>query len=339
MRPWAHESELAKYLDTQRSIARARTPSTPTFPNTIPSVPREDLHRLEEIATALHNLKLRLSNSEELADYAGRILDYVNQLRQDFPIPTPENAFTRLQPLRDFIFWLPPAVLHVGETDLAALTLLSHLYATALALEPVFPEIGGAYLGTMCLLPTDRIHEILRTRRNSQPQDSSCQVALSLVELPMQITGMYKQRQRSMGNAEGYRASPQPSPYIGSHMQIVTSQDAPGLLYSNSPAQNPPGLAVEGTSYIPPSTGVMSVRRNSPSFRPQMMGERSMSAGSPLNAMQTYQGQQHYTQPQPRSSHESSARMDYFGQTQAPYQYYGGMNAHTRFVAPSQLWA
>ncbi|KAI9874033.1 MAG: hypothetical protein M1823_007777, partial [Watsoniomyces obsoletus] len=147
MRPWAHESELARYLDVQRSVARARTPSTPTFPKASSSIPREDLHRLDEITTALHSLQLRLSNNEDLADYTGRILEFVNQLRQEFPVSAPENAFSRLQPLRDLIFWLPPAVLHAGESDLAALTLLSHLYATALALEPIFPEIGGAYLG------------------------------------------------------------------------------------------------------------------------------------------------------------------------------------------------
>ena len=344
MRPWAHESELAGYLETQRSIARARTPSTPTFPDTASSIPNEDLRRLDEMATALYNLQLRLANNEELADYTGRILDYVNQLRQDFPIPTPENAFIRLQPLRDLIFWLPPAVLHVGESDLAALTLLSHLYATALTLEPIFADIGGAYLGTMCLLPTDRIHEILKTRRNSQPQDSSCQVALALVEIPMQIAGTYKQQQqqqqqRSVGNMEGCRASPQASPYIGSHVQLATSQDTSRTLYSNSPARTPQGLAAGGGAYFPASTAAMPISRDSPVFRPQALVERSMSAGSQLSSMQMYGGQQHYVQPQPRSSHETGARMDYFGQTQAPYQYYGGMHAQTRFVAPSQLWA
>lgn len=341
MRPWVHESELARYLDGQRSLARARTPSTPTFPNSTPTVGSEDLRRIDEIATALHNLKLRLSNSEELADYAGQVLDYINQLRQDFPIAAPENAFSRLQPLRDLIFWLPSAVLHVGESDLAALTLLSHLYGTALILEPIFPEIGGAYLGTMCLQPADRIHEILRARRNSQPQDSGCQVAVSLVELPMQITATYKQRQRSIGSAEAYRSSPHASPYVGSHMQMGTSQMAPASLYSNSPVQTPQGVGLTGASYFPPSTtGAELGRRDSPSFRAQAMSERSMSSGAPFSGLQMYGGQsQQYGQPQPRSSHDSTSRADYFGQNQAAYPFYGGVNAHSRFVTPSQLWA
>jgi hypothetical protein len=336
MRPWAHESELARHLDVQRSIARARTPSTPTFPNASSSIPREDLHRLDEITTALHSLQLRLSNNEDLADYTGRILEFVSQLRQDFPVSAPEKAFSRLQPLRDLIFWLPPAVLHAGESNLAGLTLLSHLYATALALEPIFPEIGGAYLGGMCLLPADRIHEILRTRRNSQAQDSGCQVAITLAEVPMQIVAAYKQRQRPSGGIEAYRASPHASPYLGSNVPTGSALDAPAPLYSNSPVQTPQVLGSSGASYFPPVTVPMVVRRDSPGFRTQALGERSMSAGTHLNSMQMYGSQQHYPQQQSRSAHDSTSRVDYFDHSQPQYHYYGGMNAH-RFVTPS-LW-
>ena len=339
MRPWAHESELARYLDTQRSVARGRTPSTPTFPNHTPTVSNENLRRVEEMCTALQNLKLRLSNNDELAEHTGQILDYLRQLQRTLPIPSPEQAFTKLQPLRELIFWLPPLVLHAGESDLAALTVLSHLYATALTLEPLFPEIGGAYLGTMCLSPIERIHDILRSRRNSQPQENSYQVALSLVEVPMQMVSAYKSRQPlSYTPAEGYRSSPQSSPYIGSHMQMVSAPDQPPTLYSQSPQQTPGSQSAQGISYFP--AAVASVpRRDSPSIRSQALSsERSMSTGSPLSMSMIYASQAPQTTPQSRSSHDSALRPDYFGQPQAPYQYYGGMNMNTRFVTPSQLW-
>jgi hypothetical protein len=338
MRAWIHESELARYLDTQRTMARARTPSTPTFPNSSSVVPSEDKRRLDEAVTALHNLKMRLSNNEELADFAERILEYVNQLRQDLPIPAPENAFNRLQTLRDLVFWLPPAVLHAGESDLAALTLLSHLYGTALALEPIFPEIGGAYLGTMCLQPADRIHEILQGRRNSQPHDSGCQVAVSLIEVPMAITTAYKQRQSSIGSIHAYRASPHasPSPYLGSQISMATSHSVPTSLFSNSPVQTPQGLGMSTGSFF---AGVETTRRESPSYRPQSLSERSLSGSSPYTAMQMYGTQpQHYSQHQSRSSHDSTSRADYFGQSQGSYPSYYAGNALTRFVT-SSLWA
>lgn len=342
MRAWIHESELARYLDTQRTIARARTPSTPTFPNASSAIHGEDKRRLDDAVTALHNLKLRLSNNEELVDYAERILKYVNELRQDFPIPAPEPAFHRLQALRDLVFWLPPAVLHSGDSDLAALTLLSHLFGTALALEPVFPEIGGSYLGTMCLQPAERIHDILQGRRTSQPHDSGSQVAVSLIEVPMQITTAYKQRQSSTSNVQAYRGSPHasPSPYLGSQISMATPHDVPASLYSNSPVHTPQGPGMAAGSFYAQNSGSESLRRDSPSFRPQALSERSLSAGNPYSAMQMYgQQQQQYGQHQSRSSHDSSSRADYFSQSQSSYPYYGGVSTHPRFVTPSSLWA
>lgn len=337
MRPWAHESELARFVDVQRSISRGRTPSTPSFPSNL-GMPDEDVRKVDEMITALHNLKLRLSTNQEMADHAEAILDYLTVLRQDFPIPAPERAFTRLQPLRDLIFWLPPSVLHAGESDLAALTLLSHLYATALLVEAVFPEIGGAYLGSMCLPPLERIHEILHARRNSQPQDSGCQVALQIVEFPMRVGTSYKSRQRtSSANLDAFRHSPHASPYLGTHIPMASPPESASTLYSNSPIQTPHGMSGAGSYF----SGAQSLptRRDSPSMRNPGMGERSASTGNAMSMSMVF-GNHQPQQPQVRSSHDSNpSRMEYFTQPQAQpqmYNYYG--NTHNRFVTPSQLW-
>ena len=346
MRPWAHESELARFLDTQKTIARARTPSTPTFPHSSMGASEEDLRRVDETITALHNLKLRLATNQEMADYAGRVLDYLTQLRQDFPIPSPERAFTRLQPLRDLIFWLPPSVLRAGESDLAALTLLSHLYSTALVVESLFPEIGGAYLGGMCLPPLERIHEILQSRRTTQPQDSGCQVALQIVEYPMRLATNYKSRQRTMStNYDPYRHSPHTSPYLSNQSPPETNT----TLYSNSPVQTPHTLSSGGGTYFS-GTQSLPARRDSPGMRstPSMI-ERSTSTGNTMQSMSMVYGQQHVSQ-QPRSSHDPNpSRMEYFGQPQAQqppppppqqqqYHYYGMNTQSNRFVTPAELW-
>lgn len=348
MRPWVHESDLARFLDGQRSIARARTPTTPTLPHVQLPVPHEDLRRVEQITTALHNLQLRLSNSEELADHARRLVDYLQDLQQDIQIQAPEQTFPRLQPLRDLIFWLPSSILRTGESDLAALTLLAHLYASALAVEPLFPEIGGAYLGSMSVLPLERVHEILMSRRSTQPQDASVQVALSLVDVPIQIMTAYRLRQRQNSQSmDAYRHSPQGSPYVSPHMPISSSGTdvSSQSMYSNSSIHGPNSLPLPG-SYFPNASSPGDVRRESSMSsigslgRSHSIPERTLSSGSTGNAMSMVYGSpppQH--QQGPRSSHEvPGSRMDYFGQTQAPYQY-GSMNMNTRFVTPSQLWA
>lgn len=348
MRPWVHESELARFLDNQRSIARARTPATPTLPHAQLPIPHEDLRRVEQITTALHNLRLRLSNSEELAEHAGRLVDYLQDLQRDVQIQAPEQTFPRLQPLRDLIFWLPPAILRTGESDLAALTLLAHLYAGALAVEPLFPEIGGAYLGSMSVLPLERVHEILMSRRSTQPQDTSVQVALSLMDVPMQIMTAYRLRQRQNSQSmDAYRHSPQGSPYASPHMPISSSGTdvSSQSMYSNSSLHGSTSLPLPG-SYFPNVSSPGDVRRESSMSsissqgRANSLGERTMSSGSTGNAMGMVYGSPPLQHPHgPRSSHEiSGSRMDYFGQTQAPYQY-GSINMNTRFVTPSELWA
>ena len=347
MRQWIHESELARYLETQKTVARARTPATPTMPHAQWSVPHEDLRRLEQITTALHNLRLRLSTSEELAEHAVGLVDYLQDLQRDLSTQAPEQAFIRLQPLRDLIFWLPPLILRAGESDLAPLILLSHLYASALAVEPLFPNIGGAYLGSMSVLPLERVHDMLRTRRSTQPQDTSIQVALSLIDVPVQIMTSYrlKQRHDTQGTRtlEDYRYSPHESPYAAPQMPMSASTDASTAPnYCNSPLHVPNNRPLPGSAYFQAALGPGEPRRESSMSsissqgRAPLRTEPSFASGSP-HAMGMVYGSpatQH-----PRSSHEvPGSRMDYFGQMQAPYNPYGGMNMNTRFVAPSQLW-
>jgi hypothetical protein len=319
MRPWVHESELARHLDNQRTIARARNPATPTLPNAQISIPHEDLHRVEQITTALHNLRLRLSNDDELAEQAGRLVDYIQDLQRDIQVQAPEQTFPRMKPLKDLIFWLPPLILRPGESDLAALTLLSHLYASALAIELLFPEIGGVYLGSMSVLPLERLHDALRMRRTMQPQDTSIQVALSLIDVPVQIMTSYRQRQRQRQNSQSsqtmdvYRNSPQGSPYVAPHMPISSSATdvSSQSIYSNSPLHAPSSLPQPGTSYFPGGSGPGDVHRESSMSsigslgRTHSMSERTMSSWSAGHAMgMVYESPQSQHQEHPRSSHE-----------------------------------
>ncbi|KAK4947336.1 hypothetical protein LTR10_013704 [Elasticomyces elasticus] len=344
MRPWVHESELARYIQDQRALARTATPATPTLPYAQVNVPQEDLSRLDQITAALHNLQMRLSNSEELAEHARHLVEYLQHVQQDMQVRGPEHAFTRLQLLRDFIFWLPPLILRPGESDLAPLALLSHLYASAIVIEPLFPEIGGAYLGSMSVLPLECVHDVLRTRRTTQPQDSGLQVAVSLTDVPAQILTSFRMRQRhnSQGGQamEMYRYSPQGSPYITPSMPISSPTAELTTVYSHSPLHGSGALQqAPSSAYYANTVGSGDPRRDpsiSSLVRAHSMNERNMSAGSP-HAMGLVYGAS--TAQYPRSSHEiPGSRMDYFGQVQAPYNQYGGMNMNTRFVAPSQLW-
>src|SRR5436190_3359416 len=188
MQPWwKEESELARFMDSQRAFRSARTPVTPAYPGPTGQFQDEDLVRLDRICATLPNILQRISHNQEHYHRLTDLLRFVQQLREDFPVQSPDKAFERLQPLRTWLFWLPPAMLRGGETDLGALAVLSQFFGVALALEPIFPEIGGSYLGTMSVLPIEDIRRILQARKASQPFAPEIQLALSLMELPCNI--------------------------------------------------------------------------------------------------------------------------------------------------------
>lgn len=343
MRPWIHESELAKYLDDQRTNSRARTPATPTMSHAPMSVPYEDLQRVDQITTALQHLRSRISNSEDLVEHIDSLLEYLQQLRQDSQSQGAEQSFAKLQPLRDLIFWLPPLLFRAGESDVVGLTLLAHVYASALALEPLYPEIGGAYLGSMSAYPLQYLNDALRTRASTQPHDQVVQAALSLIEVPAQILSSYQLRQRQNSQTsqgmDMYRYSPQGSPYVSPRLPM-SSSTSDASAYSHSPLHTSGNsFSLPASSYFQTALGPMDMRRG-PGIqslgRAHSMNDRTVNSGSPHSMGMVYGS----PAPLSRSSHElSGSRMDYFGQTQAPYNPYGSMNMNTRFVTPSQLWA
>ncbi|KIW18359.1 hypothetical protein PV08_02647 [Exophiala spinifera] len=344
MRPWIHESEFARYLQDQRAMARAGSPATPTLPNAQLAVSSDDLRKVEHIITALQTLKLRLSNSQELVEHATHLVEYLQQLQQDMQPRNAEQTFAKLQLLRDWIFWLPPRILRRGESDLAPLVLLAHVYASALAVESVLPELGGAYLGGMSVHPLDNVRAILEKRRKQQPQDTGIQVALSLIEAPVQVLVSYRLQQHHNTNQggqsmESYRYSPSGSPYAAPSISMSSTTSDLSTAFPQSPPGGPGILSPPASSYFQAALGPVETRRDSSApilGRAHSMGERPLGSSGPHTMGMVYGTPPQYA----RSSHEvPGSRMDYFGQSQAPYNQYGSMNMNTRFVTPSQLWA
>ena len=278
MKPWAHESELANYLEVQRSMARARTPATPTYAEAHLPLSSEDFTRLDEITHALHDLRLRLANHDELLAQTDQLIDYLRQLREDFPLQEPEEAFERLQTLRCYLFWLPPNMLKSGESDSGAIAVLSFYNAVALALEPLHPTIGGSYLGGMAVNPLDKLISVLHSRRAAHPSDANTQVALSLLEVPARFLTAYKSRQRQFSHSlDGNRSSPR-SPFTITGSQHISSPEiVQPTLYTQAPAHSPASLQVPMTSYFQGASRNSGRAHDSPNFRAQLMSERSMS--------------------------------------------------------------
>jgi hypothetical protein len=335
MRPWIHESEIANYIESQRSVAGARTPVTPNFPQTQPRT--EDLARLDQATAALHDLRARLANNEELSGLLSRLLVFLQDLRRDFPLQAPEEAFERLQELRQWLFWLPPLLFRPEESDLGAMAVLSHFFGVALALDPLFPEIGGSYLGAMSVTPIEDMQRVLLARRAAHPQETGVLTALSLMEVPLRTVASYKAKQHFLvQRSQSYQASPH-SPYAATVSQAASSPEAMAhSLYAHSPMESPGQHPSQGSPYVTPGSGSSGAQRSSGYFDP--VPKTQAQSAEDGNYLYSYSGPPlasnagYSSGPQRTGSHRTTSS----GYEAAAYQAYG---FDTGFVSPTELWA
>lgn len=253
MRPWIHKSELASFLDSQRRLARVRAPQTPSVSG-LPPQPTtpEDIGRMQQLHTALQTLRLRLINHPSLVQYVDELMDYMQQIQQEYPYSNPEQAFDKLLYLRSAIFWLPTSLLKPHESDLGALAVLSHYLALGLVLEPLMPEVAGVYLGNISLSPVEKMHEMLLLRRSNMPHDTSVDVALSLIETPHQIATSYLAARRPMlamdpGPYDFSRSSQVQPPRHANYVAQCSVLPSPAEalrsdIYSSQTVHSPPDL-------------------------------------------------------------------------------------------------
>jgi hypothetical protein len=263
-------------------------------------------------------------------------------------LQAPEEAFERLQKLRSWLFWLPPAMFRPQEgiSDQGAFAVLAHFFAVALALDPLFPEIGGAYLGSMSVPPVEEMRQILLARTTAHPQESGPQIALALMETPVQMCTEYKAKQQYLASqqqqqqSEQYRGSPRRE-FAGPAL-ASTHELPPANLFSNtSPMQSPGNLGVPGSPYFSGATqhsrSVSQFGPNrSPGLRPQGMAEqRSQSFTSPLgSSTAAYNGDEERTFSRPGGWGPAGLGHGIW----RPETSQIAFGAGTGFVAPAQLW-
>lgn len=273
MQPWWKEgSPLASHLEGQRTLRSSRTPLTPTYHGAISELRNEDLMRLDRLYATLQDVQRRMVHCEDHLRWIVDLLAFVQRLREDLPLSSSDEAFERLQPLRAWLFWLPPAMLRGQDSDLVSLAVLSQFFAVALALEPLFPEIGGAYLGTMSVPPIEEMQRMFFARKASQPFTPNAQLSMSLMELPSEMVVDYKNRLQwsAQQPADQYHSNPN-SPFGFQNMQLVSSStEAPSIIsgpYGASPMRSPAHLAVPGSPYHPAPSG-LAPRRHSAYLEP-----------------------------------------------------------------------
>jgi len=118
----------------------------------------------------------------------------VRGVRKVSPSHTAAQRFEMLNPVRAWLFWLPVMFLQQTRGSPSALIILAHYYTVALVVEPLFPEVGAAYFGSLSLGPIEEIARRLFSINVSQASETDLQTPLNLMEYPIDMVSKFRSR-------------------------------------------------------------------------------------------------------------------------------------------------
>lgn len=300
---WKQKSELAQFLENQRYLGCTNSPVMSGH-----RFQEKDLTRLDHTIMALRDVQKQVAHSQEYYCRIGELLEFLRHFRKDLPSQTPQQAFERVQLVRRWLFWLPPAMLRGGETDISTLAILAQFFAVGVVLDGIFPDLGGAYLGPLSIGPIEDIYRIIAARNTTDPFNPDLQLAITLMDLPQQTVAQYKNRlylspRPSIDYAPPTPASPYPQPPV--HDSRLASSPSTTSSYTpyTPPLQSPPEVGVPNSpfdlvdyitspatqGFYPPSPGLLSEHRNSlPTTYPDIVCGEVPRPGEGLGLMMGY---------------------------------------------------
>jgi hypothetical protein len=193
MQPWKNESQFGDFIAEQSTFPTA--PPSPAPGSKKLSNPRKaDLDSLQRAYTQLQRVEAHLRDNGEDLKVIQQLMSFVRGVRKLSPNHTAAQRFEMLNPLRTWLFWLPVMLLQQNQGSPSALVILAHYYTVALVVEPLFPEVGAAYFGSLSLGPIEDIARRLFSISISQTSDADLQTPLHLMEYPIDMVSKFRSR-------------------------------------------------------------------------------------------------------------------------------------------------
>jgi hypothetical protein len=170
---WRQESDLAVFIESQQylrviDLSRLRD-----------RFHHKDLSTLQYIIMAVQSVQGHVHPSHKHYLRINELLLFLQNLSADLLSLTVTQAFRRVQPIRQWMFWLPATILRDGDT--ISIAIMFQLFAVGVALDYLFPELGGAYLGPLFAGPMQELSRILYERNAIAPLVMDVQLSLDLV--------------------------------------------------------------------------------------------------------------------------------------------------------------
>jgi hypothetical protein len=192
MQPWKHESLFADYI-TEHTPMPNRHFMNPINTPMSQDARREQLNALTDVHNSLQRLQPYLSQNDQEAKWVDQLRGYLDRLRSSPQPQTPEEQFNQLYALRKWLFWVPISLLAAKRGDVNVLVVLAHFYATALALEPMFPDVASVFVSDLSLRPLEDIIQVVQAYQDPR-FDARMQTMSYLVQFPVDVVSSYKTR-------------------------------------------------------------------------------------------------------------------------------------------------
>jgi hypothetical protein len=254
MQPWRHESLFADYIaeHTPMSDRHFMNPiSTPLSQD----ARREHLNALIDIHASLQRLQPYLNRNDQETKWVDQLKGYLDRLRVSNEPQSPEEQFNQLYALRKWLFWVPISLLAAKRGDVNVLVVLAHFYATALALEPMFPDVASVFVADLSLRPLEDIVQTVQTYQDPR-FDSRIQTMSYLVQFPIDMVSTYKTR-REWARQQSTNMSPMQPSYalesINLDLENQIAQYSYGQSLSPAFAPSPLTFLPSGMSSTPVS--------------------------------------------------------------------------------------
>ncbi|KAK7187947.1 hypothetical protein DPSP01_003163 [Paraphaeosphaeria sporulosa] len=250
MQSWRHESMFADYIAEQAPLP-GKSFMNQSYSPISSETRREHLTILSDVQNSLARLQpyLSLTRHEQEGKWVEQLRNYIERLRASGAAQTAEEQFGQLYALRKWLFWVPISLLAAKHTDATVMVVLAHFYATALALEPMFPEIGAVFCANRSLGPLEEIVLIVHGYRNPSYDDRTQSVSY-LIQYPNDVANSYKARRDWMRQQAG-EGSPVPQTPYGLEALNMDLQNLAQYSYGQSLS---PAFAPSPLNFFPQTT-------------------------------------------------------------------------------------
>lgn len=252
MQPWRHESLFADYI-AEQGAAPNKSYMNPAGTLVTQESRREHLGIIQLIQSSLQRLNPYLTRYDQEGKWVDQLKGYIDRLRASSSPQMSEEQFSLLYALRKWLFWVPISLLAARRGDVTVLLVLAHFYATALALEPMFPDVGAAFCANLALPPLEEIIRIVGTLQSTQSYSQPTQAAVLMMDFPRDTASTYQTRREWARQQAEEIETVQQSPYGLETINLDLENQIAQYSYGASLS---PAFAPSPLSFVP--SGIVS---------------------------------------------------------------------------------